>query len=241
MSWHYNQFSYLASIKTRSRGSKRVRVVAMASKGRGKIEIRRIEREEARQVCFSKRRRGLFNKASELAIMCGAEVAIVVFSPGGKVFSCGNPSVESVLDRFSSSNSPEAQPLEALGGGTGDRNKALAELDRKLGEVRARQAAAKERKEAVKEALAKARADGPQAAAWLDTYVMQMGEEDLVGLAAALEKVQAAMAARADQVLRQKLLTDFAVHGGGGRFEFGGTSGGMERMPQGFGPHDLPQ
>ena len=35
--------------------------------GRQKIEIRKIESEEARQVCFSKRRAGLFKKASELA------------------------------------------------------------------------------------------------------------------------------------------------------------------------------
>ncbi|KAG6518318.1 uncharacterized protein LOC122054891 [Zingiber officinale] len=37
------------------------------SMGRQKIEIKRIESEEARQVCFSKRRAGLFKRANELS------------------------------------------------------------------------------------------------------------------------------------------------------------------------------
>jgi hypothetical protein len=66
--------------------------------GRQKIEIRRIERNEVRHVCFSKRRAGLFSKASELSILCGAGVAVVVFfSPAGKAFCFGHPSAESVL------------------------------------------------------------------------------------------------------------------------------------------------
>ncbi|KAG6508867.1 agamous-like MADS-box protein AGL61 [Zingiber officinale] len=77
------------------------------SLGRQKIEIKRIEREEARQVCFSKRRAGLFKKANELSVLCGANLAVVVFSPAGKPFSFGHPSVDSVLDRFFS---PSADP-----------------------------------------------------------------------------------------------------------------------------------
>ncbi|KAF8693250.1 hypothetical protein HU200_038633 [Digitaria exilis] len=45
---------------------------------RQKIEMKRIERYKARQVCFSKRRQGMFKKASELSILCGAMFAIVV-------------------------------------------------------------------------------------------------------------------------------------------------------------------
>lgn len=68
--------------------------------GRQKIDIKKIENEEARQVCFSKRRTGLFKKASELSVLCGAEISVVVFSPAGKVFSFGHPSVDSVIDRY---------------------------------------------------------------------------------------------------------------------------------------------
>ncbi|XP_019058880.1 PREDICTED: agamous-like MADS-box protein AGL29 [Tarenaya hassleriana] len=68
--------------------------------GRRKIEMEQVQDTNTRQVTFSKRRTGLFKKASELATLCNAEVGIVVFSPGGKPFSYGNPSVEAITERF---------------------------------------------------------------------------------------------------------------------------------------------
>jgi hypothetical protein len=53
---------------------------------REKIEIKRIANASARQVTFSKRRRGLFKKAQELSILCEADVALVVFSSTGKLY-----------------------------------------------------------------------------------------------------------------------------------------------------------
>ncbi|KAK1421222.1 hypothetical protein QVD17_23399 [Tagetes erecta] len=70
------------------------------SLGRQKIKIAKIQIKNHLQVTFSKRRSGLFKKASELCTLCGVEIAIVVFSPAGKVFSFGHPEVESVTDRF---------------------------------------------------------------------------------------------------------------------------------------------
>jgi hypothetical protein len=52
---------------------------------RERREIRRIESAAARQVTFSKRRRGLFKKAEELGVLCDADVALVVFSATGKL------------------------------------------------------------------------------------------------------------------------------------------------------------
>ncbi|PRQ18511.1 putative transcription factor MADS-type1 family [Rosa chinensis] len=49
--------------------------------GRGKIE-----NTNSRQVTFSKRRAGLLKKAQELAILCDAEVVVIVFSNTGKLF-----------------------------------------------------------------------------------------------------------------------------------------------------------
>ncbi|XP_047080126.1 agamous-like MADS-box protein AGL62 [Lolium rigidum] len=199
--------------------------------GRKKIEIRPIESEAARQVCFSKRRTGLFKKVSELSTLCGAEVAAVVFSPGGKVFSIGHPSVDSVLDRFRTSYSSEAQTVAAVDGGAGDRNPAQAELNQKLDELQAQLAAIKARNKAIDEFLDKARAEGCQAAAWLEQAndVSQMKEEDRAAFAAALAKLRADVAVRCDQVLRDVLPVGRTV-GGGGEFELGGTSasGGME-------------
>ncbi|XXG63593.1 hypothetical protein AAC387_Pa05g1744 [Persea americana] len=54
--------------------------------GRGKIVIRRIDNSTNRQVTFSKRRNGLLKKAKELAILCDAEVGLIVFSSTGKLY-----------------------------------------------------------------------------------------------------------------------------------------------------------
>lgn len=77
------------------------------SKGRQKLEMVKIPNESNLMVTFSKRRSGLFKKASELSTLCGAEVTIIVFSPGKKVFSFGHPCVEQVIDRFLTGNLPQ--------------------------------------------------------------------------------------------------------------------------------------
>jgi hypothetical protein len=174
--------------------------------GRQKIEIRRIESEEARQVCFSKRRAGLFKKASELVVLCGAEVAAVVFSPAGKAFSFGHPSVEAILDRFA----PTGAGGGGGGAGVGEDSGQLAELNRQYEELRAQLDAEKARKERAEAAMAKERAAASPAAAWLEADVRDMGEEQLMAFAAALAEVQDAVAARANQVL-QFLVNNGAV------------------------------
>lgn len=68
--------------------------------GRRKIEMKMVTDSGTRQVTFSKRRTGLFKKANELSTLCAAQVAILVFSPGGKPYSFGHPNVESILHRF---------------------------------------------------------------------------------------------------------------------------------------------
>ncbi|XP_074352528.1 agamous-like MADS-box protein AGL62 [Apium graveolens] len=68
--------------------------------GRKKIEIKRIENTANRLVAFSKRRPRLFNKASELCVLTGAEMAILVQSEGGRVFALGHPTVDSVIHTY---------------------------------------------------------------------------------------------------------------------------------------------
>ncbi|KAH0682814.1 hypothetical protein KY290_021400 [Solanum tuberosum] len=57
-------------------------------------------------VTFSNRRGGLFKKASELCTLCVAEIAIVVVSQDGKVFSFGHTSVDTLVERFLGRNLP---------------------------------------------------------------------------------------------------------------------------------------
>ncbi|XP_021743780.1 MADS-box transcription factor 23-like isoform X3 [Chenopodium quinoa] len=68
--------------------------------GRGKIVIRRIDNVTSRQVTFSKRRNGLLKKAKELAILCDAEVGVMIFSSTGKLSDFSNSSMKSVIERY---------------------------------------------------------------------------------------------------------------------------------------------
>ncbi|RCV46206.1 hypothetical protein SEVIR_9G518400v4 [Setaria viridis] len=83
----------------------------MAGK-RERIAIRRIDNLAARQVTFSKRRRGLFKKAEELSILCDAEVGLVVFSATGKLFNFASSSMKQIIDRYDS-HSKTLQKSEA--------------------------------------------------------------------------------------------------------------------------------
>ncbi|CAL5057495.1 unnamed protein product [Urochloa decumbens] len=68
--------------------------------GRGKIVIRRIDNSTSRQVTFSKRRNGIFKKAKELAILCDAEVGLMIFSSTGRLYDYSSTSMKSVIDRY---------------------------------------------------------------------------------------------------------------------------------------------
>uniref|UniRef100_A0A0E0QKM0 MADS-box domain-containing protein n=1 Tax=Oryza rufipogon TaxID=4529 RepID=A0A0E0QKM0_ORYRU len=69
--------------------------------GRVKLPIKRIENTTNRQVTFSKRRNGLIKKAYELSVLCDIDVALLMFSPSGRLshFS-GRRGVEDVILRY---------------------------------------------------------------------------------------------------------------------------------------------
>ncbi|PIN07911.1 MADS box transcription factor [Handroanthus impetiginosus] len=85
--------------------SSRDRSQARKHKGRRKVNMVKMENKSNLQVTFSKRRLGVFKKASELCTLSGAEVIVVVFSPGNKAYSFGQPNVDNIADRFLNSNS----------------------------------------------------------------------------------------------------------------------------------------
>ncbi|KAL5707392.1 hypothetical protein ACHQM5_018296 [Ranunculus cassubicifolius] len=53
--------------------------------GRVKLQIKKIENPTSRQVTFSKRRNGLLKKAYELSVLCDVDVALIMFSPSGRL------------------------------------------------------------------------------------------------------------------------------------------------------------
>ncbi|KAL0364952.1 UNVERIFIED_CONTAM: Agamous-like MADS-box protein [Sesamum angustifolium] len=93
----------------------------------------KMENESNLQVTFSKRRVGLFKKASELCTLTGSEAAVVVFSPGNKAHSFGHPDVHTVANKLLAPNS-------SIGNVANHENelKYLAEVERQIEAERAR-------------------------------------------------------------------------------------------------------
>lgn len=71
-------------------------IVEMA---RQKIKIKKIDNATARQVTFSKRRRGIFKKAEELSVLCDVEVGLVIFSSTGKLYEFASSTSRYVYGR----------------------------------------------------------------------------------------------------------------------------------------------
>ncbi|KAJ7962274.1 MADS-box transcription factor [Quillaja saponaria] len=67
---------------------------------RGKTQMKRIENATSRQVTFSKRRNGLLKKAFELSVLCDVEVALIIFSPRGKLYEFASSSMQDIVERY---------------------------------------------------------------------------------------------------------------------------------------------
>ncbi|PHT31600.1 hypothetical protein CQW23_27937 [Capsicum baccatum] len=75
--------------------------VVKKTQGRRKTAIKPIDNQNSRHVTFSKRRLGLFKKASELCILTGAEIVILVQSlKRQRLFTFGHPSADAVIDHL---------------------------------------------------------------------------------------------------------------------------------------------
>lgn len=80
--------------------------------GRRKIDIVRIENERHRQVTFTKRKSGLIKKATELAILCDAQVGIVIFGANQKMSLYASTSMDDIVSRYRDhADTPEVRPL----------------------------------------------------------------------------------------------------------------------------------
>ncbi|KAI3465648.1 hypothetical protein Pfo_022311 [Paulownia fortunei] len=69
--------------------------------GRKKLAMRRIENPTSRQVTYAKRKDGIVKKANELSVLCDTDVALIMFSPSGRLTSfASNGRVEDIFLRF---------------------------------------------------------------------------------------------------------------------------------------------
>lgn len=80
---------------------------------RQKTKIKKIDNITARQVTFSKRRRGLIKKAQELAVLCDAEVGLIVFSATGKMYDYSSTSIKDIVTRYNLHFHDNNDPLDS--------------------------------------------------------------------------------------------------------------------------------
>ncbi|KAK1322270.1 Agamous-like MADS-box protein AGL62 [Acorus calamus] len=155
--------------------------------GRQKIEIKKIEKEDARQVCFSKRRQGVFKKASELSTLCGAQIAIIVCSPGGKPYIFAHPSLDSVINTCNSSSSSSSL--------THHQESRIHELNKDHADLLTRLDAARVISQELKMAAQTVARDNPLAALW-DMPLEELSLPDLQRLLSEAERVREMMMSR---------------------------------------------
>ncbi|KAL3841272.1 hypothetical protein ACJIZ3_025863 [Penstemon smallii] len=82
--------------------------------GRGKIEIKKIENVNSRQVTFSKRRGGLMKKAKELAVLCDAQVGVIIFSSTGKLYEFASSCMEQIIARYNQIKHEDPEPAAMI-------------------------------------------------------------------------------------------------------------------------------
>ncbi|OIW04540.1 hypothetical protein TanjilG_13922 [Lupinus angustifolius] len=155
-----------------------------------KIEIKKVEPNNKRHVTFTKRKLGLFNKVTELSILCQAETAVILSSQQGKLYTCGYPDPDAVIRRFLTDGSPvqrgragkkqQQELVETLRLEYEDTHKMLQEEKKKLDEI--------------KEAH-NGRLDFP---AWWNKDIEKMGVEDLENFMASLEILKLNLVATAE-------------------------------------------
>ncbi|KAL0917057.1 hypothetical protein M5K25_012098 [Dendrobium thyrsiflorum] len=69
--------------------------------GRVKLQIKKIENNTNRQVTFSKRRNGIIKKAYELSVLCDIDIALIMFSPSGRLSHfAGRRRIEDVIEKY---------------------------------------------------------------------------------------------------------------------------------------------
>ncbi|THG11561.1 agamous-like MADS-box protein AGL62 [Camellia sinensis] len=205
-------------------------------KGRQKIAMTRMSNESHRSVTFSKRRSGLFKKASELCTLCGAEIAIVVFSPGKRAFSFGHPCVDTVVDCFLSRNSlPNSGSLQLV---KAHCNANVSKLNLQLTEALDMLEAEKKRGEELNK-MRKASRDR----CWWEAPVSELGLQQLEQLKVAMEDLKKNVAKQSEKIRMEESnpwrffeagSSSMGGHVGGASHDVNVSGLGLSMTPHGY-------
>ncbi|XP_061351103.1 agamous-like MADS-box protein AGL62 [Gastrolobium bilobum] len=178
--------------------------------GRQKIPMEKISKKSNLKVTFSKRRGGLFKKASELCTLCGVEIAIIVFSPSDKAFSFGHPEVESLIDSYLTRNTPldpstTSNQLVNVG-----RNANVFNLNMQLTQILNQMEIEKKLGEELDRAR-KAR----QTQFWWETPIDELGQHELQHLMFSMEKLKKIVTTHANRVFMEQASFPLPITGPG--------------------------
>ncbi|XP_044346541.1 uncharacterized protein, partial [Triticum aestivum] len=124
--------------------------------------------------------------------------AALAFSPRGRAFSFGHPSVDSVVERFLAGEAAGAGAREEgaadhrllAGEGAAGEDEKLEKLQQEFDEMRTELVELKKRTKRTDKAMVKERSAGDQIAAWFDPKVRDMGDEDMAAFFAALMQMK---------------------------------------------------
>ncbi|KAE8721832.1 Agamous-like MADS-box protein AGL62 [Hibiscus syriacus] len=196
------------------------------SLGRQKVEMVKMKNNSNLQVTFSKRRSGLFKKASELCTLCGVEIGIIVFSPGNKVFSFGHPEIRNAIDWYVNGNPPDnSSTLYIM---DAHRNAHVRELNMQLSELVSQTEVEKRHGEELSQ-LRRA----SQGQYWWEAPVEELSLPLLQQLKSALEELKKNVAKQVEKLRIQTTISQ--------QFFMGSSSTGMFPNNIDFDPNMMPQ
>ncbi|MCL7035072.1 hypothetical protein MKW94_021948 [Papaver nudicaule] len=164
--------------------------------GRVKIEIKKIQNKPSLQVTFSKRKGGLLKKASELSVVCGAQIALILFSPAGKAYTCGHPTPDHIIDRFLNSNTGDTEKVFKIHKGD-----ELYLCQQRCKEVEKELEAEKKRGEILEALVNCTLGTGSEDQFWWDTYTDGLSLPELEKMRSDMEKLKEIVEKRCDEVM----------------------------------------
>ncbi|XWS40352.1 hypothetical protein CRYUN_Cryun18bG0133700 [Craigia yunnanensis] len=212
----------MATLKQTNNKENKKSNTTKATRGRQKIQIKKLEDESSRQVTFSKRRNGLFKKASELCVLCGVNIGIIVFSPKGKPFCFGHPNVDAILDRYLSGNS-SLHDQEADSATTGN-PPCFEEFNEECQEALEKLQEEKKRTKKIEEEKEERKSKGEF---WWDEPIDNIGIEELEAYVKAMEELRNNMARRADDLMGNVFEAATVANAGGLGNGFANQNGGF--------------
>lgn len=133
--------------------------------------MKKITKDEDLQVTFSKRKAGIYKKASELCILCDVHIAMLIISPSGKPYSFASPNMRSVCDRLFKRDLPPDPNQAVMEAQRAERIHALVQ---ELNRLKHRSEAEKERGKRLHEMLAARTEKG-----WWESSFDDLGKEEV--------------------------------------------------------------